>query len=262
VIERTPQRAYLDLRKLARDQCRNTQQLFELYIHERFLARVAELRFADKLVLKGGMLLAVLDVRRGTRDADMLARGLAGDESRLKGVVGEIASIPMADGVDFDTTAISIATIRDGAEYDGIRLALPASLGAELKLRLDLSFGDPVEPQQIDYPTLLGDQGFPLLGYLLESMIAEKADTMMFLGDASNAATRCARLDRLSEPSARAASSLGRRSAPAPACRACRSASPMSSMQSSTSSTGCRTRAARPGILQLDSGSRRRPIAP
>ncbi len=186
MTERTPRRAYLDLQKLARDQGRNTQQLFELYIHERFLARLAESRFADKLVLKGGMLLAVLDVRRGTRDADMLARGLASDESSLRAAIGEVASIPMADGVDFDTTAISIATIREGADYEGIRLTLPASLGgAELKLRLDLSFGDPVEPQRIDYPTLLGDQDFPLLGYPLESVIAEKVDTMMFLGDAN-----------------------------------------------------------------------------
>lgn len=186
MTERTPQRAYLDLQKLARDQGRNTQQLFELYIHERFLARLAESRFADKLILKGGMLLAVLDVRRGTRDADMLARGLANDERSLRDAIKEIASISMADGVGFDTTAISIATIREGADYEGIRLALPASLGgAELKLRLDLSFGDPVEPQQIDYPTLLGDQGFPLLGYPLESVIAEKTDTMMFLGDAN-----------------------------------------------------------------------------
>jgi hypothetical protein len=186
VTERTPQRAYLDLQKLARDQGRNTQQLFELYVHERFLARVAQSQFADKLVLKGGMLLAVLDVRRGTRDADMLARGLAGDERSLRAAIGEIASIPMADGVEFDATTISITTIREGADYEGIRLSLPASLGgAELKLRLDLSFGDPVEPLQIDYPTLLDDQGFPLLGYPLESVIAEKADTMMFLGDAN-----------------------------------------------------------------------------
>lgn len=67
MTERTPQRAYLDLQKLARDQGRNTQQLFELYIHERFLARLATSRFANQFVLKGGMLLAVLDVRRGTR---------------------------------------------------------------------------------------------------------------------------------------------------------------------------------------------------
>ena len=186
MTERTPEQAYLDLQKLARDQGRNTQQLFELYIHERFLARMAESRFADKLVLKGGMLLAVLDVRRGTRDADMLARGLANDESSLRDAVNEIASIPMADGVNFDTTTISFATIREGADYEGIRLTLPASLGgAELKLRLDLSFGDPVEPRQIDYPTLLGNQAFPLLGYPLESVIAEKADTMIFLSDAN-----------------------------------------------------------------------------
>lgn len=127
MTERTSQQVYLDLQKLAREQGRNTQQLFELCIHERFLARLAGSRFADKLVLKGGMLLAVLDVR-----------------------------------------------------------SLPASLaGAKLQLRLDLSFGDPVEPQQVDYPTLLGDQGFSVLGYPLETLIAEKADTMMFLGDAN-----------------------------------------------------------------------------
>jgi Nucleotidyl transferase AbiEii toxin, Type IV TA system len=186
VTERTPKRAYLDLQKLARDQGRNTQQLFELYIHERFLARLAESRFADKLVLKGGMLLAVLDVRRGTRDADMLARGMASDERSLRAAINEIASIPMADGVEFDTAAISFATIREGADYEGIRLSLPVSLGgADLKLRLDLSFGDPVEPLRIDYPTLLGDRGFRLLGYPLESVIAEKVDTMIFLGDAN-----------------------------------------------------------------------------
>jgi Nucleotidyl transferase AbiEii toxin, Type IV TA system len=186
VTERTPQRAYLDLQRLAREQGRNTQQLFELYVHERFLARLAESRFTEKLVLKGGMLLAALDVRRATRDADMLVRGLAGDESTLRSVVEEIAAIPMTDGVSFDTSAISISRIREGAAYEGVRIALPTSLGgAELGLRLDLSFGDPVEPLRIAYPTLLGDSEFPLLGYPLESVIAEKADTMMFLGDAN-----------------------------------------------------------------------------
>lgn len=186
MTERTPQRAYLDLQKLAREQGRNSQQVFELYVHERFLARLAESRFADKLILKGGMLLAVLHVRRATRDADVLVRGVAGDEGSLRSAFSEIVSIPMADGVEFDADAISIAPIREGADYEGRRLALPASLaGAKLQLRLDLSFGDPVEPQRVDYPTLLGDQGFSLLGYPLETVIAEKADTMMFLGDAN-----------------------------------------------------------------------------
>jgi hypothetical protein len=186
VSARTPQQAYLDLQKLARAQGRNTQQLFELYIHERFLARLAESRFSEMFVLKGGMLLAVLEVRRPTRDADLLARGVSNDESELRALVGEIATISMPDGVSFDVTEISVERIREDADYEGVRLALPTSLaGASLKLRLDLSFGDPVEPKRIDYPTLLDDPDFRLLSYPLESVIAEKTDTMISLGDAN-----------------------------------------------------------------------------
>jgi Nucleotidyl transferase AbiEii toxin, Type IV TA system len=124
VSARTPQQAYLELQKLARAQGHNTQQLFELYIHERFLARLAESRFAEQFVLKGGMLLAVLDVRRPTRDADMLARGVASDEGNLRAVIGEIATISMADGVSFDATEISVVLIREDAEYEGVRVSV------------------------------------------------------------------------------------------------------------------------------------------
>jgi hypothetical protein len=186
VSGRTPQQAYLGLQKLAGVQQQTTQQLFELYVHERFLARVAESAFAEQLVLKGGMLLAVLDARRATRDADVLARGIANDEQSLRQVVGEIAQIELVDGVRFDTAGISIVAIREEAQYQGVRVALPAALGrAAVKLRLDVSFGDPVEPVRVDYPTLLDDPAFRLLAYPLENVIAEKAETMMALGDAN-----------------------------------------------------------------------------
>jgi hypothetical protein len=106
----------------------------------------------------------------------MLALGLASDEDGLRTVVSEILAVSMEDGVSFDPASISIASIREDADYEGIRLALPVDLaGAALKLKLDLSFGDPVRPRRIDYPTLLGDQAFELLGYPLENVIAEKA---------------------------------------------------------------------------------------
>jgi hypothetical protein len=75
----------------------------------------------------------------------------------------------------FDVERISLITIREDAKYEGIRVLVPASLGgAVLRLRLDLSFGDPVNPQRIDYPTLLDDAVISLLGYPLENVIAEK----------------------------------------------------------------------------------------
>ncbi len=184
--DRTPEQAYLGLQRLARLERRNTQQLFELYIHERFLARLAASPFARQFVLKGGMLLAVLDLRRATRDADLLVRDLSNDEQTLRAVISEVVEVRMRDGVSFDAAAIAITPIREDAEYPGVRLALPAMLGgATLKLKLDLSFGDPVDPTNIDYPTLLDDPSFSLLGYPIENVIAEKAETMMFLGDAN-----------------------------------------------------------------------------
>ena len=112
------------------------------------------------------MLLAVLDARRATRDADLLARGIVNDEATLRSVVSEFASIDLADGIALDTSDIAIAIIREPADYQGVRLTLSADLSsAKLKLRLDLSFGDPVTPEPIDYPTLLDDPGFRLLGY-------------------------------------------------------------------------------------------------
>jgi len=186
VSTRSPEEAYRALQQLARADGRTTQQAFELYVHERFLARLANSRFAERLVLKGGMLLAALDARRATRDADMLARGIDNDMENLRDVVSEIAAIELTDGVVFDVERISLVTIREDAKYEGIRVVVPASLGgAVLKLRLDLSFGDPVDPQRIDYPTLLDDAVISLLGYPLENVIAEKAETMMALGDAN-----------------------------------------------------------------------------
>ncbi len=126
---RSPEEAYRALQRLARADGRTTQQTFELYVHERFLARLANSRFAEQFVLKGGMLLAALDARRTTRDADMLARGIDNDMENLRDVVSEIAAIELTDGVVFDVEHISLVTIREDAKYEGIRVVVPASLG-------------------------------------------------------------------------------------------------------------------------------------
>jgi predicted nucleotidyltransferase component of viral defense system len=186
VSDRSPQEAYRQLQRLAREQGRNTQELFDLYVHERFLARLAASEFSDRFVLKGGMLLAVLEARRATRDADMLALGIDNSADNIRAVVAEIANVAMADGVQFDTEGMKLTTIREEADYSGIRVTLPAGLGgAELKFALDLSFGDPVDPERIRYPTLLDDPEFSLLGYRVETVLAEKAETMMARGDAN-----------------------------------------------------------------------------
>jgi Nucleotidyl transferase AbiEii toxin, Type IV TA system len=54
-------RVFNDLRNMARREGRPTDELMVLYVHERFLYRMSLSPYQDKLVLKGGLLLAILD---------------------------------------------------------------------------------------------------------------------------------------------------------------------------------------------------------
>ncbi len=115
-----------------------------------------------------------------------MARGVAGGEEDLLAVVGEIAGIHADDGVQFDASSARAAVIREHAAYPGLRVSVSATLGtARLRLRLDVNFGDPVDPQEIEYPTLLAGGHIELLGYPVEAVIAEKVETMISRGDAN-----------------------------------------------------------------------------
>ena len=182
----TPREVYRALQRRARDEGRGTQEIFEFYLLERFLYRLSVSRYRDRFVLKGGLLLTVLGVRRPTRDADVLARGVASDEGSLLAVVEEVAGIPVDDGMTFDISQARAMTIREHAAYPGTRIVVPATLGtARLQLRLDVNVGDPGGAQEVEYPTLLSDEQFSLLGYPVETVIAEKVETMLSLGDAN-----------------------------------------------------------------------------
>ena len=112
---RTPREVYRALQQRARRERRGNQELFEFYLLERFLYRLSISPYRDRFVLKGGLLLTVLGARRPTRDADVLARGVAGDEEGLLTTVGEIVGIPADDGVTFDASAARVSVTREHA---------------------------------------------------------------------------------------------------------------------------------------------------
>jgi predicted nucleotidyltransferase component of viral defense system len=177
---------YLRLQRLARESGRGTQEVLELYVHERFLARLSQSRYREQFVLKGGLLLTVHGVRRATRDADLLARALSNEPAAMEAVVAEIAELDVRDdGVVFDTSSTRSQIIREEAEYGALRIKMDAGLSsARLRLQLDISVGDPVDPEPIDYAELLGGE-FEILGYPLEQTLAEKIATMVVRGNAN-----------------------------------------------------------------------------
>ncbi|MDO5618126.1 nucleotidyl transferase AbiEii/AbiGii toxin family protein [Kocuria sp.] len=146
--------------------------------------------YAEDFILKGGMLLASFGTRRPTVDADALARNMASDEESVASRVAEIAAMKDPDdGVEFLPQTITTAVIRDDALYSGVRVTMTAQLAtAQVKLRLDINFGDPVtpSPRTVDLPTLRpGSPPIRLLGYPIETVLAEKLTTAIELGRAN-----------------------------------------------------------------------------
>jgi len=182
--------AYLDLQNLARAERRGTQELLTLYVVERWLARLSASPYADEFVLKGGMLLAAFDARRPTADVDALARAIANDEATVVARVVEIADQPAADdGVEFRTETVTSRIIRDLALYPGVRIGMDCGIAtAAVKFRLDVNFGDPITPapQRIDLPSLRPSLApVRVLGYPIETVLAEKIATAIVLGPAN-----------------------------------------------------------------------------
>lgn len=183
-------RVYLDLQSQARRQHRGTQELLTMYIVERWLSRLSRSPYVADFILKGGMLLAAFGTRRPTVDADALARNMSSDQEAVARRVAEIAAIEDPDdGVEFLTDSVTAAVIRDDALYSGVRVTMTARLAtAQVKLRLDINFGDPVTPapRAVQLPSLRPDAPpIRILGYPLETVLAEKLVTAIELGSAN-----------------------------------------------------------------------------
>ncbi|MGS2616339.1 nucleotidyl transferase AbiEii/AbiGii toxin family protein [Micromonospora sp. LZ34] len=154
---------------------------------EGFLARLALSAYADKLVLKGGVLLAAYAARRPTRDVDLQGRWMSNDVDQVLDIVRSIARQEIDDGLIFDTDNAAAETIRDDDVYAGVRVSLTGTLAAaQLAFHVDVNVGDPIwpDPQPIKLPRLL-DGEIVVAGYPLPMVYAEKLITALQRGPAN-----------------------------------------------------------------------------
>jgi hypothetical protein len=176
-------RIFREIQALARrNYGGNTNALLVVYAVEGFLRRLVASRHADKMTLKGGMLMAAMSARRMTIDGDLSVVGVGNDETVIAAVVAEIVAIELDvdDGLLFDADSIRTEVMREDAEYHGVRVKLIAHLAtARITTTLDFSFGDPHRSTVIELPELLGTSTIRLASYPPEMSLAEKVATMM-----------------------------------------------------------------------------------
>jgi len=164
------------------------QVLLSRFVGERFLYRLGASSARDRFVLKGAMLLRIFTALpyRATRDVDLLRRG-AGTAEDIRSDIERICATEVKpDGIDYDLSTIRIEPIRPEDEYSGIRATLVARCGRALvPLQIDVGVADDVWPPPAKriVPALLDFPKPEVLVYSWESVIAEKLEALVVLGD-------------------------------------------------------------------------------
>ena len=156
-----------------------------IYMMERFLERLARSEYRDNFIIKGGILVtAMIGVaHRSTMDIDTSMKNLNLSAEDALQVVNQVKDIDLDDGVSFEVKDVS--NIMDEMEYPGIRVTMNANVGRLITpLKIDISTGDVITPRAIEfnYDLLLEDRSISLWSYNLETILAEKLQTVLARG--------------------------------------------------------------------------------
>jgi predicted nucleotidyltransferase component of viral defense system len=165
------------------------QVIIRNYVMERFLERLSVSPYRSNLILKGGVLVAAVVGlnNRSTLDLDATTKGFPLSEESARKVVENITSVQIDDGIAFMIEGV--APIMDEAEHPGIRVTLDTTIETmRTPLKIDFSTGDVITPSEVSYSfkLLFEDRSISLLTYTLETVLAEKLETLLARGTANS----------------------------------------------------------------------------
>ena len=181
----TPAQIKGKIKSVAQKNHADARTLMRIYMMERFLERLAKSEYRGHFIIKGGILVtAMIGVaNRSTMDIDTSVKNLNLSAQDALKVIDQVKEIDLDDGVSFEVKAVS--NIMDEMEYPGIRITMNAIMGGLITpLKIDISTGDVITPRAIEfhYDLMLEDRSIMLWSYNLETILAEKLQTVLARG--------------------------------------------------------------------------------
>ena len=176
------------VRNISKGDNNIAKSLIRSYIMERFLERVSVSDYCNYFILKGGMLVAsIIGVdMRTTMDIDATVKSLPVNANDAHRIISEICAIPLEDSVNFRITSVS--DIMTDFEYPGVRVVLQATLERMRQvIKIDISTDDVITPSAVEYEykLMFEDRTISLLTYNVETLLAEKIQTIFTRGIAN-----------------------------------------------------------------------------
>ncbi len=173
------------LRNVANKNNADARVLLRQFMMERFLERLSKSKYRDNFIIKGGTLVtAMMGVSlRSTMDVDTTIRGFDLNSEEAQRIVNEIMSIDLDDNASFKIK--SVEDIMDEMDYSGIRLHIDSYYDRiYAPIKIDISTGDVITPGAVEYEykQILDDETIKLWSYNLETVLAEKIQTILNRG--------------------------------------------------------------------------------
>ncbi len=179
---KTPEQLKGAIRNIAKTKNLRSQEVLQMFMFERILDRLAVSDYKNNFILKGGLLISSMIgiSERTTMDMDTTVRGINMTEDEISKIIKEIISIDIHDGIIFIYKRIE--PIREDDEYNNFRVYFDAEYGKiKNPMKIDITTGDEITPAAIryDYPLLFEEGSIPVMAYTLETILAEKYETVI-----------------------------------------------------------------------------------
>jgi predicted nucleotidyltransferase component of viral defense system len=158
------------------------QAMLQNFMLERLLERISISNYRDKIILKGGMLIASLVGidSRTTMDMDATLRGNPLSEETVRQILSDICAVRSDDEVTL--VLDHIVPIREDDEYGGFRAAIMARFESiNTPLKVDITTGDIITPEAIrySYRSNFENRIIEIRAYNIETILAEKVETIL-----------------------------------------------------------------------------------
>ena len=174
------------INNIAKENKVAAQAVLQTYMLEWLLERISLSQYKNNFILKGGMLIsAMLGIdSRTTMDMDTTIKGFTLTEENINKIMQEICELKIEDNVFFKINNTEL--IREDDDYGGYRITFEANYNNEMPviLKIDVTTGDKITYKEIEYEfsLMLEDRKIRVLSYNLETVIAEKFESIIKRG--------------------------------------------------------------------------------
>ena len=169
------------IRNISKKTGVNPNSLLQMCLFEGILEKLSKSKYSENFILKGGLLISSLigvDMR-STMDMDTTIKGIPINKVSITKILNEILAIKI--NADIEYKLIKLSPIRQEDVYEDFCASISCIFGKiNAILNIDITTGDVITPREMNYSysKILEEGTIPIMTYTIETILAEKFETI------------------------------------------------------------------------------------